>query len=264
VKVIPHHLRPGLLPTLLKTNGLSFAVSVFIWFSLNIVARVIFSSSKYRRLSSKSDYSPEKPALWLVSGIHGLVSSVSALYLLFTSLVSVEKVWAYDDNTSILLSLSAGYFFYDFVFLLLSFRKGDEQFLIHHVFTFVLYAYAVFRPFAHYYGIVFLTWECSTLMLQLRKLMIMFGMQNSIYRHYNDIAFAVVFFLCRILWGFFASIDVLGMFLFDYNHEVSMIHPIARYLIIVSLCALDTLNLFWFMKILVGSRQTSKPRNKEI
>jgi hypothetical protein len=96
-----------------------------------------------------------------------------------------------------------------------------------------------------YYGACLLFFEASTPFLHIRWFMSQFGLDKSRTYFLNSILFAVVFFLCRILFGLttvFEGFETL------YQHKSQIEVPVCIFISIAAVL-MNSLNIYWFSKI---------------
>lgn len=107
-------------------------------------------------------------------------------------------------------------------------------------------------------------WECSTLFVHLRWLLIKLGRGAGRLFLINGITMIITFFGCRILWGFYSSHELFQ----DARAELAqpfsqpgIIPPYVLYLYMVANVSLNMLNSWWFYLMLRGAAQAIMGKN---
>lgn len=144
-----------------------------------------------------------------------------------------------------MMCISAGYFLWDVTFCLLQFKIEHPFFLIHAMVCCITYGYGFIFGFVHYYGAVFLLWECSTPFYHVEWLMAKLKVKDNPLYLLNSYAMVFVFFIARIAWGWYLT----QQFLVDV-WTVKNSPPGAKSLFALSLMTLNMINLYWFKKLL--------------
>ena len=117
------------------------------------------------------------------------------------------------------------------------------------------------RPFANYYGINFVLYELSTPFLNIHWFMDKSGLSGTKWQLVNGLFLITCFFSCRIVWGWYQSInlyrDVWSTWATDCSTNVHLgeqdverhRRKVDVWLTLVFLAAntiLSCLNLYWF------------------
>jgi hypothetical protein len=156
-------------------------------------------------------------------------------------------------------AFSTGYFIYDSAVLLWNWKptKENYQFLAHHLICAFLYGYTA-RPWLVYYGMAFLIWELSTPFLNLRWILIQYEQVTSPLFHFSEAAFAITFFVARILWGLYISLycwsDMIKMFNQGRTHGISDWIYLPIFTLLLNI-VMNGLNIVWFMNIVKKLRR---------
>lgn len=127
-------------------------------------------------------------------------------------------------------------------------KEEGVAFVVHGAVCCLYYVSAfMVRRFSGF-GAMFVLWECSTPFVHLRFFLYQLGMEKSQLYMYNGIAMYIVFFLCRIVWGYYTSLAyVVGAYqLLNHRYPhgevpLPLLYPYFA-LAIVSNC----LNTYWF------------------
>eukprot|EP00475_Leptophrys_vorax_P032662 TRINITY_DN50679_c0_g1_i2.p1 TRINITY_DN50679_c0_g1~~TRINITY_DN50679_c0_g1_i2.p1 ORF type:complete len:286 (+),score=74.46 TRINITY_DN50679_c0_g1_i2:269-1126(+) len=261
LNIVPADFYTSFLPlTLLETRWKYVLLSCGFWGVLyNLFTRLFsmpdFLPYKHKPEVTKYDISLLKSEC--VSLVHSAVASLLSIGSLVSgfSQVAKEPVWGYDEASCFILTLTTGYLLYDTLWLLSHFKKGDGQFMVHHLVTLALYGYACMKPFIHFEGLIFLTWEASTPFLNLRKLLIAYDLTTKFPQQcaVNDVLFVVSFFMSRIFFGWYFSYFFWMKFFINFDPKVLVVPFAARYMYLMANCILNGLNTYWFLKIIARS-----------
>lgn len=113
-------------------------------------------------------------------------------------------------------------------------------------------------------GAAFLMWEWSTFNVHLRWLLLKLGRGSSTLYVVNGVMMIIVWFCCRIAWGFHSS----WQFYLDTSSDLvnprdpsDPIPAIAVYLFLTANFSLNCLNTYWFWLMLKGVAQALGGRN---
>ena len=130
--------------------------------------------------------------------------------------------------------------------------------MVHGIAVLCVYAAGLY-PVFHHMACVCLLFEASTPFLHLRKVLLTFGMTKT---HpaaftYASLAFAIAFFLSRIVVGLWASAlwwaDMVDrLYTGEYHNLTIMV------MFLSSNFLLSGLNVFWFTQIVHGALNSSK------
>ncbi|KAJ3079496.1 hypothetical protein HDU99_010749 [Rhizoclosmatium hyalinum] len=131
---------------------------------------------------------------------------------------------------------------------------GDPGFIVHGVSAFTVYL-ITFRPFIQYYGSVFIMYELSTPFLNIHWVCDKLGMTGGTLQLVNGIILLIVFFLARIVFGLYSS---FWLFVEMY-HQYEMIPLYLVIMISVINAILNSLNIFWFYKMIDSVRRRFQP-----
>jgi len=160
------------------------------WAAMFVVCRMIF----FRKYSA--DFS------------NRVVSIVHAVAAIYYSAVTFTRGWSgmFDNiggaNTepqTLCMALSLSYFIYDLIYCAV---VGEIESVFHHMFTIGGLASGVLngRSGAELVACLFLM-EVSNPSLHLRTLLIEMGLKNTTLSSLNNLVFALVFLLCRLVIG---------------------------------------------------------------
>ena len=230
----------------------TFLLGLLSWVILHVLSVVAFPTlfpGQFPLLSARTQakFHPK-----LVSLLFSLIIVCYAWPIVFSPSFQEmrEKDWllGYNAYASGVYSLALSYFVYDVVVTL---YNGDgKEFLAHALLCMLVYA-QTFKPFMTFHGAGLLMFEASTPFLHFRWFLLQLGFSKSRLYLWSSLAFAATFFVSRIIWGFFISIQGL-IFLQDFKDQVGM--PVFYFTHLAGL-TLNLLNLYWFTIIIRKKRR---------
>lgn len=177
---------------------------------------------------------------YVVSVLHCVLVSCMSLIVLSGPLRQ-EWVWAYTGYSELMMNIFCSYLLSDF--FIEFFAERNPLFLLHHCIVFTVYVYSATRPFAHYICAGFILWECSTLFLSLRRILLELRLHRTRVFQYVEQAFVVSFVLVRIVFGFYFSYQALKVLLF--YHTKRQIPVVVGLLSVSANAILHTMNVYW-------------------
>jgi len=133
-------------------------------------------------------------------------------------------------------------------------RSVDSSMVLHHVFILAMFGLGVFFDIGVYFAAALLINEASTPFMTLMWYLTFSGRKETPLFLVNGVAFALVFFLCRIVFipfSFyqFASLNFCSPGGSDWTSMRMRCAPIMA----AGYAAIFALNLMWFKKILMGA-----------
>lgn len=226
----------------------------------------------------------------VVSLVQSTLINILALWVMFTDKERADmdwqqRIWGYTGATGFIQAMAAGYFLWDFITTLAFLDVFGLGLLAHASSALAVYSFG-FRPFLNYYSPVFILYELSTPFLNVHWFFDKLNMTGSRAQLYNGITLLITFFSCRLIWGTYQSAVV-------YSDMWKAVHhvPDAAYLLknaiaangtlaadpnlntmafvtdaapipvwlagvyVVSNVVLNTLNWFWFVKMIAAVRK---------
>ncbi|KAI1202442.1 TLC domain-containing protein [Nemania serpens] len=115
-----------------------------------------------------------------------------------------ERLWGYTGGSGMIQALAAGYFLWDLFITAANVNIFGLGMLAHAVSALLVYSFG-FRPFVNYYSSVFILWELSSPFLNVHWFFDKLGMTGSRAQLYNGIVLIATFFSCRLVWGTYQS-----------------------------------------------------------
>ncbi|CAK7264603.1 hypothetical protein SEPCBS119000_001082 [Sporothrix epigloea] len=192
-----------------------------------------------------------------------------------------ERIYGYVGTSATISALACGYFLWDLVITLLNYDAFGPGLLAHAVSALAVFSFG-FRPFLTYYGCVFILYELSTPFLNVHWFCDKLGMTGSRLQLYNGIALLTTFFSCRLIYGTYMSAWVyhdMWKAVWDGPSIEWAINPAALnpphvrapaagqgpiplwlfLLYVTSNVTLNSLNVYWFLKMIAAVRKRFEP-----
>ncbi|KAL6930250.1 uncharacterized protein HGUI_01601 [Hanseniaspora guilliermondii] len=172
-----------------------------------------------------------------------------------------ERLFGFTETNNKITILACGYFLWD---MMISAYCSTPAFMVHGVVSFTVYSIGL-SGFINYYACVFLIFELSNPFLNIRWFANHYGKSNNILAKINEVVFMLVFFLCRIIWGFTQIIILLIDFSkMNTRKDFQLGHAL---IISIGNIVLDILNTYWFLimikiakKKILGVKASSKTK----
>ncbi|KAI1373592.1 DUF887-domain-containing protein [Hypoxylon crocopeplum] len=203
-----------------------------------------------------------------------------------------ERIWGYTGAAAMIQALAAGYFLWDLIMTATHINIFGLGMLAHAVSALLVYSFG-FRPFVNYYSCNFILWELSSPFLNIHWFFDKLGMTGSRAQLYNGLMLIFTFFSCRLVWGTYQSFlvardlwtglystpavlattapeDVLNAtFPSQYANTMKFVSEstniplwIAAIYIGANL-TLNSLNFYWFFKMIDAVRKRFDPKEKD-
>ena len=205
----------------------------------------------------------QKRKLKLDFDIHtvSMVQAFVSLYILYPSLyipiTSGSLQTYYDDLSSMISSLSAGYFIWDLYICKRYFDIYGFEFLAHAISSLYV-ALISLRPLCQVWIGKFLLFEASTPFVNINWYIIQLNSSSNgkfriplLFNALNGICLLVVFFVVRLVWGNIANVIFFKQ-MWNVRHSL----PMVRSIILIFLnFTLNILNFVWFGKMIKIARK---------
>lgn len=178
------------------------------------------------------------------------VSLANLDFKTFFDLAKVEeRIFGYTENNNKIAILACGYFLWD---MLISAYCSTPAFMVHGVVSFTVYSIGLSK-FINYYACVFLIFELSNPFLNIRWFANHYQKSNNILAKVNEAVFMLVFFFCRIVWGF----TQMAILLIDFSGVYARQDFQMGHALVISLgnIVLDILNTYWFLIMIKIARK---------
>ncbi|RDW88152.1 hypothetical protein BP6252_00184 [Coleophoma cylindrospora] len=118
-----------------------------------------------------------------------------------------QRIWGYTGAAGMIQGLAAGYFLWDLMISLQNIKVFGLGMLAHAVSALVVFSFG-FRPFLNFYGCTFILYELSTPFLNFHWFFDKLDMTGSRAQLYNGLVLLAMFFSCRLVWGTYQSVRV--------------------------------------------------------
>ncbi|KAI1407471.1 DUF887-domain-containing protein [Hypoxylon sp. FL1857] len=204
-----------------------------------------------------------------------------------------ERIWGYTGGAAMIQALAAGYFLWDLIMTASHVNIFGLGMLAHAISALLVYSFG-FRPFVNYYSCNFILWELSSPFLNIHWFFDKLGMTGSRAQLYNGLILIFTFFSCRLVWGTYQSILVArdlwaglhsaptvlatlapeealeATFPSQYANTMKYVSSstnIPVWLAGIYLGAnltLNSLNFYWFFKMIDAVRKRFDPKEKEV
>ncbi|KAI1214025.1 DUF887-domain-containing protein [Annulohypoxylon truncatum] len=248
-----------------------------------------------------SALSPSRKLNWdvhVVSFVQSTAINILALWVMFVdderrNMDWQERIWGYTGAAAMIQALAAGYFLWDLIMTASHINIFGLGMLAHAVSALLVYSFG-FRPFVNYYSCNFILWELSSPFLNIHWFFDKMGMTGSRAQLYNGLILIFTFFCCRLVWGTYQSVLVardLWTGLHSVPTVLANIAPedvseailpsqyantmrfvtdstgVPLWLAAVytgSNLTLNSLNFYWFFKMIDAVRKRFDPKEKEV
>ncbi len=204
-------------------------------------------------------YSKLSPRTKINFDIH-IVSTIQSLAVLILSLPifkddhfanESDRLFAYTPYAGMVASLTAGYFIWDCYICIKYYRMFGFGFLFHG-FAALFVFFQALQPFLLHYLPHFLLFELSTPFVNLNWFASHLpadAIPNLIII-INGLLLMVIFFIVRVIWGWWSIYRVVRDFVLYYEENAERF-PVKISIVIVLLnIGLNSLNLYWFSKMI--------------
>ncbi|KAI9096989.1 TLC domain-containing protein [Phlyctochytrium arcticum] len=217
---------------------------------------LIFSA----RSTHFSQLTPRKKEDWamhIVSFAHSVLICYLATGVLGSETLKKDRLFGYDEQAGRVYSVACGYFLWDAIICLKNIRTNGIGFAMHGVSCLAVFLLS-FKPFLMYYGGWFLLFELSTPFLNIHWFCDKTGRSGSRLQLINGLILLAVFFGARIVLGFYSSYH----FYLDMQDQSDRISTVNKVVYFVANVLLNSLNVFWFIKMVKAVRSRFRPRSK--
>ncbi|KAI1495465.1 TLC domain-containing protein [Biscogniauxia marginata] len=204
-----------------------------------------------------------------------------------------ERVWGYTGGAAMIQALAAGYFLWDLIVTAANVNIFGLGMLAHAISALLVYSFG-FRPFVNYYSCNFILWELSSPFLNIHWFFDKLGMTGSRAQLYNGLVLIATFFSCRLVWGTYQSFlvarDVWAglhskpvtsntiaaellpnatfpaqyMQTMNFVSESTSVPTWLAAIYIGSNLTLNSLNFYWFFKMIDAVRKRFDPKEREL
>ncbi|KAH6670081.1 TLC domain-containing protein [Halenospora varia] len=136
-----------------------------------------------------------------------------------------QRIWGYTGAAGMIQGLATGYFLWDLAVTLQNVKLFGPGMLAHALSALLVFSFG-FRPFVNFYGCTFILYELSSPFLNFHWFFDKLDMTGSKAQLYNGIMLLFTFFSCRLVWGTYQSVRVYQDVWKAINHKplASSIH----------------------------------------
>jgi hypothetical protein len=250
-----------------------------VYYPISPLISTYLAPNHYPKLSFKTRVNWDTH---VVSLVQSLLINGLALWIMFydeerKQMTLEERIWGYTGAAGMVQSLAAGYFLWDLVVTSLHMDVFGPGTLAHAIAALIVFSFG-YRPFANYYGCIFILWELSTPFLNVHWFCDKVDMTGSKLQAYNGALLLFSFFAARLVYGSLQSIfvfaDIMAVMgghptleqlaspLMTYATPKSTIPPWLGWLYLASNLTLNFLNFYWFKKMVSAVRKRFVPNEK--
>lgn len=233
--------------------------SLLLWYSVQLlsagVSPILFPKTM-RAMSAR------KRVQWdmhFVSLIHSSIISPLALYFwLNVDESKTDLVWGYDYTVGEMYAVSLGYFMWD---VIQSARFESLQFVVHGALAMTA-AVFVYHPFLMFDGLGILIWEASTPFLNIHWFFDKLGKTGSRAQLINAFFLLGTCISVRLVLGVVISYRLISS-VWTPSHLLA--HPVPlsyKLFYTIGLMVLNTLNYYWFSKMVKAVQKRFAPKEK--
>ncbi|CAK0783749.1 hypothetical protein CVIRNUC_006948 [Coccomyxa viridis] len=191
-------------------------------------------------------------AMRIVGMIHILIQIPQAAMVLLDPELQQDRLYSKNLLSWRLVTTTAGYFAYDLYVHTARFEFLPS--LVHAGAALTVFLSGIYCGILHYYGGLFLLWECSTPFVFVRWGLHALGRADTKLYLYNGLTMMAVFFICRNVMGVGMSWDFWKVSSAELAHpRPGGVPPLVLWVIRLLNLVFNFLNLFWFSKMLKGA-----------
>ncbi|OTA51931.1 DUF887-domain-containing protein [Hypoxylon sp. EC38] len=286
------------LPTLPLHIHEVVLMAIFYHFIGSVVSPILSSRLFPTQYSALSRSRKLNWDVHVVSLVQSTTINALALWVMFVdderrNMDWQERIWGYTGGAAMIQALAAGYFLWDLVMTASHISIFGLGMLAHAISALLVYSFG-FRPFVNYYSCNFILWELSSPFLNIHWFFDKLGMTGSRAQLYNGLILIFTFFSCRLVWGTYQSFlvardlwkglhsvptvlatlspeEVLAAtFPSQYANTMKFVSSstsIPLWLAAIYIGAnltLNSLNFYWFFKMIDAVRKRFDPKEKEV
>lgn len=233
--------------------------AVLFWFSLQFLSAGVSPLLFPKQMNSMNATKRVQWDMHFVALVHSVIVAPTALYIwVITDRNTTDMVFGYDYYTGQLYALSYGYFIWDTI---QSLRYEGLQFFVHGALATVA-STLVWHPFLMYDGLGILIWEASTPFLNIHWFMDKLGMTGSKAQLVNAAFLLSSYVLMRLILGVYISYSIITMLWAPaelHKHHIPLTWKVFYTL---GLVILNSLNHFWFSKMVQAIQKRFPKKQK--
>ena len=263
---------------------LAFAVYHLINTRLAPIISVKLFPSVYPRLPARTKVNWD---VHVVSFFQSSLINLLALWVMWTDRERQEmdwrgRVWGYTGAGGMIQGFAAGYFVWDLMVTLRNVHAFGWGMFAHAVSALIVFSLG-FRPFVNYYGPTFILYELSSPFLNIHWFCDKVNLTGSRFQLINGLILLFTFFCCRLVWGTYQSVRVYQdvWAALQAPRRLAPLDPsspaaeVMRFsgnetvptwlaaIYLGSNIVLNTLNFYWFGKMIDTVRRRFQPPKKD-
>ncbi|OTA86253.1 hypothetical protein M434DRAFT_24258 [Hypoxylon sp. CO27-5] len=270
------------LPTLPLHIHEVVLMAIFYHFIGSVVSPILSSRLFPTQYSALSRSRKLNWDVHVVSLVQSTTINALALWVMFVdderrNMDWQERIWGYTGGAAMIQALAAGYFLWDLIMTASHINIFGLGMLAHAISALLVYSFG-FRPFVNYYSCNFILWELSSPFLNIHWFFDKLGMTGSRAQLYNGLILIFTFFSCRLVWGTYQSF-LVARDLWKGLHSVPTVLYVRTMQFVSSSTSipvwlaaiyiganltLNSLNFYWFFKMIDAVRKRFDPKEKEV
>lgn len=185
----------------------------------------------------------------VVSLVQSLLITALSIPAMIESPLAHDRLFGYSPYNGFVATLALGYFIWDSYISAVYVNYFGIGFLIHGLVSACVFFSGLTQPFIYYYCPIFLLFEVSTPFLNLRWFSRQFPkILSEKYQLVNNTALVIVFFLSRIVFGWYQAYALFTDFYLSYDDP--RFNGYVAGGIFFGNTILNILNIYWFSRML--------------
>ncbi|KAJ7775139.1 TLC domain-containing protein [Mycena metata] len=216
-----------------------------------ILARVLVAA-QWKDLNARAR---NNWAVHICSQLHAIIILPLALRCLALPELDADRAFGWHERSGTVQAVACGYFLWDTIESLVNFE--DIGFVLHGLACLAIYLLS-FQPFLAYYASRCLLWEASTFFLNIHWALDKMNRTGGTFQLVNGVFLLLTFFSVRLVYGGITSYQFFQT-LYNGRQEIA---PVALAITGVGNILLQSLNWFWFAKMITALRKRFTPAKK--
>ncbi|KAJ1880264.1 hypothetical protein H4R99_004357 [Coemansia sp. RSA 1722] len=251
-------------PLHLQGVGYYWRPMLFSWLLHVALIKLIPQTTKHLLPSVYARMSKDDKRLWktsLVGLVHTVYDSWFVIKHFHDVALNGDRMGGFNREFEFYLALAMGYYVWDLTVCILNFRSYGPMYLIHAALG-VFGILVMTSRHLQFYAIPFLLPEVSSVLLNIRHLLKVSGLSNTLVYKINFLIFVVAFIAIRI--GFEMYHSAILVYQVYQGNTGNAFYPFAVYFAALGV-TLTTLNFIWLKQILVAASYTlGTPKKREV
>lgn len=229
----------------------------FTFYTLTYVFSKLFSPYLVKSYNTLSKRNQINFNVHVVSMVQCVIILGLSAPLFNDPVLSKDRVDGYTPYCGFVISMATGYFIWDVLICIRYYNLFGFGFLLHGAGALLVFIQGL-RPFTQYYAPIFLLFEASTPFVNIHWFAghLSEGSIPEWVQKINGLILIIVFPAVRILWGFYQAARLAQDIL---KPSVRLSHPTwIAVSLLVSNILLDTLNVYWYYKMIAAVKRRLK------